>query len=112
MVDALLFTKGDIEYQVRPLTRSLRSKLAQRFSYDYPQLELMRWDAEDPSSLEKCFDGCYGAFVDSGILLSGDASMKEWTRAELKQGEQFQEAAEVSFFPSLLTRKYLGEELN
>lgn len=42
VIDALLFTKGSIEYTVRPMTRSLKSKLAQRFAFDYPQLSLVQ----------------------------------------------------------------------
>ncbi|CZR69433.1 uncharacterized protein PAC_19333 [Phialocephala subalpina] len=94
VVDALLFNKGDIEYQVRPLTSSLTSKLAQRFSYDYPQLTLMQWDMNNTSSLQKCFEGCHGAFIDSGILLSPESSLKEWTRAELALGDLCRQAAE------------------
>ncbi|KAH7319292.1 hypothetical protein BKA65DRAFT_541414 [Rhexocercosporidium sp. MPI-PUGE-AT-0058] len=96
VVDALLFTKGDIEYHVRPLTRSLTSALAQRFTRDYPQLTLEQWKVGDVSSLQKCFEGCYGAFVDSGILLSSETAPEEWREAELALGRQICEAAEKS----------------
>ncbi len=94
-MDALLFTIGDIEYRVRPLTRSLTSKLAQRFAYDYPQLSLVQWKWDDISSLQKCFEGCYGAFVDSGVLLQSETDVKEWTRTELAHGDRIRQAAEV-----------------
>ncbi|KAE8443294.1 hypothetical protein EG329_002010 [Mollisiaceae sp. DMI_Dod_QoI] len=94
VVDALLFTIGDIEYRVRPLTRSLTSKLAQRFAYDYPQLSLVQYKGDDISSLQKCFEGCYGAFVDSGILLHPETDVKEWTHMELAHGDRIRQAAE------------------
>jgi len=102
VVDALLFNKGEIEYHVRPLTRSLTSKLAKRFEYDYPQLSLMQWDMDNTSSLQKCFEGCYGAFIDSGILLSPESSLKEWTRAELALGERCRQAAEKAGIKHLI----------
>jgi hypothetical protein len=95
VIDALLFNKGDIEYRVRPLTRSLTSKLAKRFEHDYPQLSLVQWRVDDTLSLQKSFEGCYGAFVDSGVLLPREISLKEWTRAELALGERCRRAAEV-----------------
>jgi hypothetical protein len=95
VVDALLFNKGDIEYHVRPLTRSLTSKLAQRFAYKYPQLSLMQWRVDDALSLRKCFEGCYGAFIDSGVLLPPEISLKEWTRVELALGERCCQAVQV-----------------
>jgi len=91
-----MFNKGDVEYHVRPLTRSLTSKLAKRFAYDYPQLSLLRWKVEDTLSLQKCFEGCYGAFIDSGVLLPPEVSLKDWTRAELALGERCRQAAEVN----------------
>jgi len=94
VVDALLFNKGDIEYRVRPLTRSTTSKLAQRFVDNYPQLSLIQWNINDISSLQKCFEGCYGAFIDSGVLLPHEISLKEWTRTELALGERCCQAAE------------------
>jgi hypothetical protein len=92
-----LFNKGDIEYHVRPLTRSLTSKLARWFKYDYPQLSLMQWKVDDTSSLQKCFEGCYGASIDSGVLLPPNTPLKEWTRIELALGKRCCQAAEVSF---------------
>ena len=96
VVDALTFNKGDVEYRVRPLTRSLTSKLARRFAYDYPHLSLLQWKVEDILSLQQCFEGCYGAFIDSGVLLPSEVSLKEWTRAELALGERCRRAAEVN----------------
>ena len=87
---------GDIEYHVRPLTRSLTSELAQRFERDYPQLSLMQWRVGDISSLEKCFEECYGVYIDSGILRSPETLLKEWTRIELALGEQYYQAIEVN----------------
>lgn len=95
VVDALMFTKGDIEYHVRPLTRSLTSKIAQRFEYDYPQLTLVQWKESDVDSLQKCFERCYGAFVNTGVLFPYEASVKDWTRAELALGDRVRQAAEV-----------------
>ena len=66
-----------------------------RFLHDYPQLELVQWKIGDVSSLQKSFEGCYGAFVDSGILLSPETQMDEWKEAEVKLGKQICEAAEV-----------------
>jgi hypothetical protein len=93
------------------LTRSLTSKLAQRFSYDYPQLELVQWTVDDISSLEKCFEGCYGAFIDSGVLPPHETPVKEWTRIELALGEKCLQAAEVSLlFQRKKKRKKKKEE--
>lgn len=96
VINALSFTKGSIEYKVRPMTRSLTSKLAQRFEHDYPQLSLVEWQLDNTESLQKCFQGCYGAFIDSGVLLAPDTTAREWTRAELALGERCIKAAEVS----------------
>ncbi|KAH6664298.1 hypothetical protein B0J14DRAFT_493950, partial [Halenospora varia] len=94
VVDALLFTIGNIQYHVRPLTRSLTSKLAWRFAHDYPQLSLMQWKVDDMSSLQKCYEGCYGAFVDSSIFFEPEIGLKEWTREELALGDRCRQAAE------------------
>ncbi|KAG4413153.1 hypothetical protein IFR04_013692, partial [Cadophora malorum] len=94
VVDALTFNKGNIEYQVRPLTRSCTSKLAQNFERDYPSLKLTKWDPLDRSTLEKCFEGCYGAFVDSGILYEPGMELDDWLSAELQLGDLIRQAAE------------------
>ncbi|KAH7381783.1 hypothetical protein BKA64DRAFT_213355 [Cadophora sp. MPI-SDFR-AT-0126] len=94
IVDALTFNKGDIEYQVRPLTRSLTSKLARNFERDYPLLTLTKWDPNDRESLQKCFEGCYGAFVDSGFLYEPGMELDGWLSAELQLGDFIREAAE------------------
>lgn len=103
VVDALTSsTKGAIKYHVRPLTRFLTSKHAQEFAHDYPQLSLMQWNADDTSTLLQCFAGCYGAFIDFGVLALPKSSLKEWTRKELALGERCRQAAEVNnkHFPS------------
>ena len=95
MVDALTFNKGDIEYEVRPLTRSLTSRLAVNFERDYPLLKLTKWDPNDRTSLQTCFEGCYGAFVDSGILYEPGMELDDWLSAELELGDIIREAIEV-----------------
>jgi hypothetical protein len=56
----------------------------------------MQWEVGNTPSLQKCFEGCYGVFIDSGILLPPEATIKTWTQEELVLGEQCRVAAEVS----------------
>lgn len=95
VVDALLFAEGPIKYVVRPMTRSVTHKLARRFSSDYPQLSLVKWQLENTESLRQCFEGCYGAFIDTGVFLPSESSLDEWTKAELALGDRCLVAAEV-----------------
>lgn len=96
MVDALSFTKGPIQYKVRPMTRSWTSKLAQAFIYDYPQLSLVKWQQDDADSIQRCFEGCYGAFITSGSHLSPEITLEKATRAEIALAERCIVAAKVS----------------
>jgi hypothetical protein len=55
----------------------------------------MEWELEDVESLRQCFEGCYGAFIDSGIFLPPASALEDWTRVELELGERCIRAAEV-----------------
>lgn len=99
MIDALLYTKGGIHYEVRPLTRSLKTKAAQAFARDYPELSLVQWGQDDTEYLRKCFEGCYGVFIILGFISKSKMSLRDWTRAEIDLGKRCLEAADVSYFP-------------
>ena len=108
MVEALLFSmaKHPVQYEIRPMTRSLTSKLAKEFERDFPQLLLVQWREDDTESIKKCFDGCYGAFINTGMFAVPEASILELTRGEIALGKRCLEAAKVSVQPSQsLTRK-------
>jgi hypothetical protein len=110
VIEALLFTKDSMqnEYDVRPMTRSLTSKLAQDFKLDFPQLSLVQWREHDADSIRQCFDGCYGAFISTVPSPSPEASIQELTRAEISLGERCLEAAKVRLpLPAFLEIKRL-----
>jgi hypothetical protein len=98
VIEALLFTKDsmDIKYDVRPMTRSLTSKIAQDFKLDFRRLSLVQWHEDDTNSIRRCFDGCYGAFISTGLSPSPEASIQELTRDEIALGKRCLEAAKVS----------------
>lgn len=87
------------------MTRSLTHKLARRFSSDYPQLSLVKWQLENTESLRQCFQGCYGVFIDSGVFLPPESSLDEWSEAELALGDRCLVAAEVQ--PTFTSRREL-----
>ncbi|KAH9206320.1 hypothetical protein DL95DRAFT_469720 [Leptodontidium sp. 2 PMI_412] len=89
VIDALSFTKEDIEYRIRQLTRSRTSKLAQCFNYDWPQLSLVQWTVDDVSSLEKCFEDATAPSSTRVFSPTHETPVKEWTRTELALGERF-----------------------
>lgn len=96
VVDALLYTGGSIHYEVRPMTRSLSSKLAQAFSRDYPQLDLLQWRQQELESLRECFEGCYGVFIIPGFISASEMTLKDWSRAELDLGNRLLAAAKAA----------------
>lgn len=59
---------------------------------EYPQQHLEQWQLEDTESLRKCFEGCYGAFIDSELSQPPNSCT---TRAEIALGERCIRAAEV-----------------
>jgi hypothetical protein len=101
VIDALLFCMGPVHYDVRPMSRSLTSKLAQRFTRDFPQLSLVKWQEEDTESLRQCFEGCYGAFIITNPLIRTDLALRELTRTEIELGRSCLEAANVNYRLSL-----------
>jgi NmrA-like family len=105
VIDALLFSMGPVQFDVRPMSRSLTSKLAQRFTQDFPQLSLVKWQEEDTESLRQCFEGCYGAFIITNPLIRTDLALRELTRTEIELGRRCLEAAKVNCCFSLLFQK-------
>ncbi|TVY35738.1 NmrA-like family domain-containing protein, partial [Lachnellula occidentalis] len=86
----------EIQYAIRPMTRSLTSKLAREFELDFPHLPLVLWREDDTDSITECFDGCYGAFIDTGMFPVPKASMLELTRGEIALGKRCLEAAKAA----------------
>jgi len=78
------------------LTRSLKTKAAQTFARDYPELSLVQWRQDDTASIRKCFEGCYGVFIILGFISEAKISMREWTRAEIDLGKRCLEAADAA----------------
>ncbi|TVY22073.1 NmrA-like family domain-containing protein, partial [Lachnellula hyalina] len=85
-----------IQYAIRPMTRSLTSKLAREFELDFPHLSLVQWRQDDTDSITECFDGYYGAFIDTGMFHVPEASMLELTRGEIALGKRCLEAANTA----------------
>jgi len=77
------------------MTHSLTSKLAREFELDFLHLSLVQWRQDDTDSITECFDGCYGAFIDTGMFHVPEASMLELTRGEIALGKRCLEAAKV-----------------
>ena len=96
VINALLFSMGPVEYDIRPITRSVTSKLAKDITRDYPQLSLVQWQEGDTESIRQCFEGCYGAFITIGVSPLPGLSLKELSRAEIDLGTRCLEAAKVN----------------
>jgi len=95
-------TKHSIQYAIRPMTRSLTSKLARAFQRDFPQLSLVQWREDNTDSITECFDGCYGAVITSGMFPVPEASMLELTRGEIALGKRCLEAAKAAKISHLI----------
>jgi len=78
------------------MTRSLTSKLAQAFTRDFPNLDLVLWHEHDSHSLQRCFEGCYGIFITSGLLTSPTIESTDLVGNEIALGKKFIEAAETA----------------
>ena len=84
-----------MQYDIRPMTRSLNSEVSREFTRDYPQLSLVKWQEEDVETLRRCFEGCYGAFITTSAPSEGQ-SVKEQSRAEIELGKRCLTAAKVN----------------
>jgi hypothetical protein len=104
VVNALSFAKGSVRYEIRPMTRSTTSKLAQAFSRDYPQLPLVSWDQNDVSSIQRCFEGCHGAFITTGSTEAPGINLRDLTKAEMDLAERCLTAAKVGSLKCLPLR--------
>jgi len=110
VINALTFNKGPICYEVRPLTRSTTSRLAQAFSRDYPKLSLVEFDQKDTGSIQQCFEGCYGAFITTASTESSSVDDEDFSQAEIDFAERCLTAAKPAgirhliypTFPSIL----------
>lgn len=106
VIDVLLYTKGPIHYEVRPMTRSLRSELALAFKRDYPQLSLVRWQQENGESLRECFEGCYGVFIVSDFVPEAGMSREEWNLAEIALATRCIDAAKAAGIAHIIYPTY------
>jgi len=84
------------------MTRSLTSKMSKEFERDFPQLSLVQWKEDDIDSIRKCFEGCYGAFINTGMFPSTETSIMNLTRGEIDLGKQCLEAAEATKLSHLI----------
>ena len=109
VVDALSFTIGSIQYDIRPMTRSLKGQLAQAFARDYPQLPLIEWEQGNIESLRLCFQGCYGVFLNLGAWTPGK-DLKQWTRDQIEQGNRCIDAAKVRHLSGCVSFGFLATE--
>lgn len=88
--------KQSVKYDIRPMTRSIKSNMVREFERDFPELSLVVWNESDTDSIKRCFEGCYGAFINTGMFTSKKASMQDLTRGEIELGDRCIEAAKVS----------------